>query len=322
MKRIAITGSSGYLGSGLIRYLAQAEPEAKILGLDIVPPRNRSGHDFRQLDMRRPEFAQAIKDFRPDTIVHAAFVVPPMHNERKMRDINVEGSRRVLEAAAATGVERLLVTSSATALGARADNPPVMDDNWPGRAGAEFSYAAHKVELEEMVVRFAQDHPDIVVSCVRPCIVAGPNMDNYLRHLVLEMPVIVLLDGVDSTVQLVHEDDVSAAIHHILTSGAKGFFNLAASDTFTLTQLSDLSGRPRMKAPFWLARTLAWIAWKTHFPPHEYPAGFLYFLRYPWLAASNRLVHELGFQFRYTTNETLLGMLQQVNEAKKKKAKK
>jgi len=155
MKRIAITGSSGYLGSSLIRYFAAHEPEVKILGLDIVPPSDPGGHEFLQLDMCRPELATALKIFQPDTVVHMAFIVPPMHDERKMRAINLEGSHNVLEAAAAAGVERLLVTSSATALGARPDNPVPLDDFWPGRAGPEFSYAAHKVELEAMLVQFA-----------------------------------------------------------------------------------------------------------------------------------------------------------------------
>jgi nucleoside-diphosphate-sugar epimerase len=44
MKRIAITGSSGYLGSCSIRYLAQHDPEARILGLDIVAS-NRLLHE-------------------------------------------------------------------------------------------------------------------------------------------------------------------------------------------------------------------------------------------------------------------------------------
>lgn len=311
MKRIAITGSSGYLGAGLIRYLAAKEPQAKVLGVDIVPPRDPSGHDFLRLDVGDPDFAAALKEFRPDTVVHAAFIVPPMHDEREMRRINVEGSRSVLMAAAAAGAERLLVTSSATVLGARSDNPVPMDDSWPGRAGREFAYAAHKVELEELVGRFARDCPDIAVSCLRPCIVAGPNMDNYLRRLILDMPIIVLLDGVDSTIQLVHEDDVSEAIHRILVHRGTGVYNLAAPDTISLVDLSALSGRPRMKAPFWLGRLLAWIAWKAHFPPHEYPPGFLQFLRYPWLVASNRLTQELGFTFQHSTRETLLGMLEQ-----------
>jgi UDP-glucose 4-epimerase len=315
MKRIAITGSSGYMGSSLIRYFAAHEPDVKILGLDVTPPRDAAGYEFLQLDMCRPELTDAMKIFRPDTVVHMGFVVPPMHDEKKMHAINVGGSRNVLEAAVAAGAEQLLVTSSATALGAWPDNPVPMDDSWPGRAGPQFSYAAHKVELEAMLVRFAEEHPRITVSCVRPCIVGGPNMDNYLRHLLFEMPIIVLLDRVDSATQLVHEDDVSAAIRLILVRRGTGTYNLAPPDVLLLSEMAELTGRRRMSAPFWLGRLLAWAAWKTHFPPHKYPPGFLYFLRYPWIAASNRLVGELGFQFQYSSRETFMQMLDQMNDA-------
>jgi UDP-glucose 4-epimerase len=310
MKRIAITGSSGYLGECLIRHLATHEPDAAILGIDVVPPKKAFRGEFLDMDVRSQELSAAVELFRPDTLVHLAFVVPPMHDERTMREINVVGSRNVFEAAASAGVERLLVASSATVFGARADNPVPIDENWPGRADDSFRYAANKVELESMLVGFAPKYPAMAVSCLRPCIVAGPNMDNYLRRLLLEMPLIVLLDRVDSAIQLVHEDDVSDAILRILRAGGRGAYNIAAPDAVLLSEMAEWTGRPKMSAPFWLAKSLAAVAWKLRFPPHEYPAAFLNFVRFPWIVSSNRLVAELGFKFSRTSRETLLEMVQ------------
>jgi UDP-glucose 4-epimerase len=316
MKRIAITGSSGYLGSCLIRYLARREPGIRILGLDVVSPADAAGHEYVRLDIGSRELAPALQGFQPDTVVHMGFVVRPMHNEREMRRINVEGSRNVLAATAAAGAERLLVTSSSTVFGARPDNPVPLDDAWPGRAGGAFRYAADKVELEAMLAAFAGEHREIRVSCVRPCVVGGPHMDNYLRRHLFRMPVILLLDGVDSALQLVHEDDVSAAIYEILAQGGSGSYNLAAADTFRLSELAELTGRRWLRAPFWLGRVLAWLAWTTRFPPHEYPPSFLDYVRYPWIAAPNRLTRELGFRFRYSTQETLRMMIDQERSRK------
>ena len=212
-----------------------------------MPPKDPGRHEFVKVDMCSPEFAATLKSFQPDSVVHMAFVVPPMHNQRKMRAINVEGSRKVLEATVLAGAERLLVTSSATVLGARPDNPVPLDDSWPGRAGPQFSYAAHKVELEAMLAQFAQEHPRIAVSCVRPCIVGGPHMDNYLRRLLFGMPIIVLLDGVDSAIQLVHEDDVSAAIREVLVRQATGTYNLAPPDAVLFSEMAELTGRRRIE---------------------------------------------------------------------------
>ena len=63
MKRIAITGSSGYLGSGLIRYFAASEPDVKILGLDIVPPHDPGATSSAELDMCHPEFRGGAEEF-------------------------------------------------------------------------------------------------------------------------------------------------------------------------------------------------------------------------------------------------------------------
>lgn len=315
MKRLAITGSSGYLGSCFIQYLAQRHPGLSILGLDIVPPKEQEHHEFRLLDMCSDELAPTLQAFRPDTVVHMGFVVPPMHDERKMRSINVEGSRNVLNAAAGAGVERLLVTSSATVFGARPDNPVPLNDDWQGRAGPQFRYAADKVELEAMLDAFARSHPQIAVSWVRPCIVGGPHMDNYLQRHIFGMPIILLLGGVDSKIQLVHEDDVSAAVYEVLVNRGTGAYNLAPPDAVSLSEIARLTGRRFFPAPFWSGWFLAWLAWTTRFPLHEYPPAFLYFVRYPWIVAPNRLTSELGFRFRYSSRATLEQMVQEKRPA-------
>lgn len=309
MQRIVITGSSGYLGGCLRRYLREKYPAAALLGIDIVPPRDPEGHDFLQLDMGDASLTQRLQDFAPDTIVHHGFVVPPMHNEQKMRQINVAGSENVMAAAAACRVKRLCIASSATAFGAWPDNPVPLDDRDPVRARTEFSYAHHKADLERAVAEFAAKHPEIAVSWIRPCIVAGPNMRNYLQRLLFSSPILAALDGVDSPLQLVHEDDVSAATHEILVRGATGPFNLAPDDTITQGEVATATKRWLLKLPFGVAKALTWLAWWSYFPLHEYPPGFLYFVRYPWVAAPHRLTRELGYQFQYSSRATLDVML-------------
>ena len=305
MRRIAITGSSGYVGGCLLRHLREHYPDADILGLDIVDPSNPAAHEFLKLDMRDAAFADALRKFAPDTLIHMAFVVPPMHNEVRMHDINLRGSRNVLAAAADIRPKRLMICSSATALGARPDNPVPMDDRLPIRADIGFRYAADKVELETITASYAAAHPDTCVSWVRPCVVAGPNCDNYLSRLLLECPIVAKLDGADTPLQLVHEDDVSAACRMILERGATGPFNICPVDALPLSVIAERTRRRQMSLNFRLAKFLAGLGWWSYFPLHEYPPNFLDFVRYPWVAAPNRLRDELGFAFQYTTDSTL-----------------
>jgi len=305
IRRLAITGSSGYLGGRLIEYVRRRNPTTRILGLDIREPGHVAPDEFIRANILRDDVGVALRAFAPDTIVHGAFVFEPMRDVRQMRRINVEGAKNVLQIAAAVQPRRLLLVSSATAYGAWPDNPVPMDENQPLRARPELQYAADKSEIEQLLAQFAQQHRGIAVSTVRPAIIGGPNMDNYLSRFIFGMPFIGLLDNCDPPVQFVHEDDVVAAIFEILVHDGRGPYNVAPPDHVGLSELARRTNRRTWRLPFTLAYAAAWLAWKLRLPFHEWPPGLLYFVREPWVVAPTRLQQELGFQFRYSSIETL-----------------
>ncbi len=74
----------------------------------------------------------------PDVLMHLAFILNPINDERLMYDIDVNGTHNVLEAAAEAGVGQVLVTSSRIAYGAFPDNPVPITEDWPVRGVAAF----------------------------------------------------------------------------------------------------------------------------------------------------------------------------------------
>ena len=64
-------------------------------------------------------------------------------------------------------------------------------------------------ELEKLLGEFADRHPQMAVSWIRPCLIYGPAVDNYLSRMLLQYPLVVLPDGCDVPQQYVHEDDVA-----------------------------------------------------------------------------------------------------------------
>lgn len=306
MKRLAITGSSGYLGSKLVEHYRGRHPNIETLGIDIVPPPSESAtpHEFVELDICDPEFGEVLRSFAPDAVIHSAFVVAPMRNERKMRKINVEGCKNVLAAIEKCEVSHFMFVSSTTAFGALPDNPIPLDESKPVRASA-FRYALDKVEDEKIVAEFAEHNPDMVVSCVRPSIIGGPGMSNYLYRFIFGLPFMVLLDDYDTPLQFVHEDDVVAAIDQILEANARGAFNIAPPSSSPLSEIAEISGRRWFSLPGWMARFVHGVFWNLRLPFHESPVDFLHYARWPWVAAPDRLENELGFRFRYTSNETV-----------------
>ena len=97
-----------------------------------------------------------------------------------MYDIDVNGTQAVLQAAADAGVKQVIQTSSATAYGAFPDNPKPIAEDWPVRGAPDFSYAKHKADSDRIAQLWALENPDAVMTIVRPSIVFGPSVDNYI----------------------------------------------------------------------------------------------------------------------------------------------
>jgi UDP-glucose 4-epimerase len=313
MRSIAITGSSGYYGRRLIAYARSQDPEVRILGLDVTEPRDNPPDEFARIDVRDPALREAITAFAPDTLVHLAFVVNPIRDDRKMHEINVGGTRNVFEAVTAAKPRRFLMASSASVFGAWPDNPVPMDESWPIRARPEYRYAVDKTDLERQIAQFAQAHPDVAVSWVRPATIYGPGVNNFLSRLLLNLPLVSLPDGNDTPLQFVHEDDVAAATWLILRENARGAFNLGPPDWVSTSEMAREAGRRTIRIPFWMLYSITTMWWGLRLPIFDFPPAIHYYLRYPWVVAPNRLVRELGFTFKYSSIETLRELLRAHN---------
>ena len=82
------------------------------------------------------------------------------------------------------------------------------------------------------------------MTIVRPTIVFGPNVDNYIVRFWTEpAPFVVLPDGHDADWQYVHEDDVVDAMSRLLTERRGGIFNLTADGTVKLSEAAPIAGR-------------------------------------------------------------------------------
>ena len=104
-----------------------------------------------------------------------------------MYDIDVNGTQNVLEAASAAGVQHLLVTSCTTAYGAFPDNPVPIAEEQPVRGVAAYEYARDKTESTGSA-SCGRAPPERTMTIVRPSIVFGPNVDNYIVRFWTKAP--------------------------------------------------------------------------------------------------------------------------------------
>ena len=262
--RYVITGGSGYIGSRLVDLLERRDDTEKIVICDLAPPKGyRPRTEFERVDVRDREAVRSVLDrVRPDVLVHLAFILNPSHDEQFMYDVDVNGTHNVLEAAGQAGTRQVLVTTSGVAYGAFPDNPVPLTEDDPVRGVAAFSYARDKTESDRICQLWAAKHPERVMTIVRPCIVFGPNVDNYLVRLWTKQPFAIDAGTIENDVQFVHEDDVVEGITALLLGRHAGAFNVAGDGLMTGRECAELIGTPIRRMPLRLYRALGRVMWK------------------------------------------------------------
>ncbi len=113
MTVIAITGANGYVGSAITR--AAAARGHEVISL-VRSPASTSASASRRYDLSTPLSGGLLDGV--DTLIHGAYDL----NATRARDIarvNVEGTRRLVEACAAAGVRFILISSMSAYAGTR-----------------------------------------------------------------------------------------------------------------------------------------------------------------------------------------------------------
>ncbi len=301
---VAITGVAGHLGRRLLSLLDDDAAVDRVVGIDVTEPASGSLKlEFHQMDVCDARLAKTLPGV--DTLVHLAFV-DPMRDEERMRRTNVDGTRNVLEAAGATGVSKIVHSSSATVYGAHSDNDFPLRETSPLRADSDFSYAWHKLEAERMVEAFLQDHPDVGVTILRPAVVFGPEVKNFISRM-LEAPRITTVKGYEPPMQFAHHSDVASALHLAVSDDLPGAYNVAPDGWLTADRLLELSGKKRVELPEAVAFTLAERLWRLGVT--EAPPGELNYVMHPWVVDNTKL-KAAGWRPLHTNSDALAETLE------------
>jgi nucleoside-diphosphate-sugar epimerase len=300
---VAVTGIAGFLGQRLLARL-DAEPGVdRIVGLDVREPLRRTPRlEHHRVDIARQDLKPLLEGV--DVVVHLAAVVDPIADDTLMARVNVEGSRRVLDAAAAMGVRKVVRVSTAAGYGAWATNPVPLTEDAPLRPNAGFWPAVQAAEVERLLQEWQQIHPQVVVTTLRAAPVLGAGATHLWARLLTGPGRLRVRGDGAPPVQVVHVDDVASALALVVTEDRPGAFNVSADGWLAAEAAAALL--PRAKVPPLpadvLRRALArtWSSGVGDLPPSVVP-----YLVHPWVVASDRL-EALGWAPAHTNEETLL----------------
>jgi dihydroflavonol-4-reductase len=267
-----VTGGTGFIGSAVVRHLAAGGHRVRVLA--------RGGSDRRLLadlpvEIVEGDLTDAVSLRRSSHgcgwLFHvAAFYSLWARDRRLFYDINVEGTRRILQAAAEAGASRVVYTSTVGALGIPKNGSAGTEETPVSLADMVGDYKRSKFLAEEVARDFARQGLPVVI--VNPSAPVGPR---DIKPTPTGQMIVDFLRGrmwayLETGLNLVDVEDVAAG--HLLAAerGKVGERYILGGRNLTLREIFEILARvtgirpPRLKVTpgliLPLARVSEWVA--------------------------------------------------------------
>ncbi len=300
---VLVTGAAGFIGRSLIAELARSGTNSEIVALDmreVVAQDRLANVTYLTGDIRDPALKAIFQKHRPQTVVHLASVVAVGGDPQRDWEIDVLGTKNVLQCCVDAGVDHLIVTSSGAAYGYYADNPVPLHEDDPLRGNADFPYARNKREVEEMLVEWHDLYPHLEQTVFRPCTVLGPTTNNQITAM-FERPVVLGLSGTSTPFSLIADSDVVDALVQAVRRPKPGTYNLAGDGVLSLREIAELNRKLYVAIPPGPLKFLLWLLKSLRVT--KLGPGAVKFVQYRPVLANDKLKSEFGFTPHYDARE-------------------
>lgn len=294
---ILITGAGGYIGRQLGERLAQTH---NVIGVDL---RAVSDLPFpvHAMDIRDAAIGNLMKQQGITHVVHLAAVLEDSGNRARDYDIDVNGTRNVLEACVAAGVQHITVSSSGAAYGYYADNPDWLRESDALRGNPEFAYADHKRQVEVLLAEYRDRVPALEQLVLRVGTVLGAQTDNLITRL-FQRKRLLSVRGSASPFVFIWDQDLVSIIEQGVSSSRAGIYNVAGDGALSVYELACMLGKSVLSLPAWLLKVVLAIGHALRLT--RYGPAQVNFLRYRPVLLNEKLKIEFGYQPNKSSRET------------------
>lgn len=246
MTRVLVTGGSGFIGSHLVEHF-QGRTHVRVLdNLRTGRRENLAGLDAEFIEgsiLDRDAVRAAVRGV--DVVFHLAAMVSveeSMQRPVECAALNVTGYLHILEEAAAAGVRKVVLSSSAAVYG---DDPTVpKTESMP--PAPRSPYAQTKLDGEFYGAMFTETR-GLEVASLRFFNVFGPRQDPaspyagalavFLRQALAHEPITIHGDG-EQTRDFIHVRDIVAAnVFAATTPGLTGVYNVGYGGRTTVNEI-------------------------------------------------------------------------------------
>ncbi|MEU9415482.1 SDR family oxidoreductase [Streptomyces sp. NPDC048272] len=301
---IAVTGAASGVGAALVARLVESDEVKQVVAID-----ERRGDcaaaQWHVLDVRDPAIAEKLRG--ADVVVHLALDLDLETDPAARTAYNVRGTQTVLTAAAAAGVHRVVLCTSAMVYGALPDNDIPLTEDSELRATAEATGVGDLLEIERLGRRAPRAHPGLNVTVVRPAVLVGGTDTALTRYF--ESPRLLVVAGSRPTWQFCHVEDLVSALEYAALEKVEGELAVGCEGWLEQEEVEELSGIRRMELPSAVALGAAARLHRIGLTPS--PAGDLAYTMHPWVVSVSGL-HAAGWRSRWTNEEVLAELLQEV----------
>jgi UDP-glucose 4-epimerase len=313
--KVVVTGATGNAGTSTVKALSESEEIDEVIGLarrrpTWAPPKT----SWVEADILEADLGAIFEGV--DAVIHLAWAIQPSRDAVTLERINVEGSRRVFEAVATTGVPRLVHASSVGAY-SRGPKDREVDESWPTEGTQTSFYSRHKVAVERELDRFEADNPETRVVRLRPALIFKDEAATEIRRLfvgpfhpnfLLRRGLLPALPRVDRLrFQAVHSEDVGQAYLRAVLADVDGAFNIAAEPPLSPEEMAERIGVRSFPVPARVVRRLADLSWRMRLQPT--PPGWLDMALNVPLMSAGRAREELGWEPRHNAIDALEELL-------------
>jgi nucleoside-diphosphate-sugar epimerase len=301
---VAVTGAARGLGQALVSRLATSDRIGRVIAIDDHRG-EATGVTWRVVDVRDPVLAGRLAGV--DVVVHTDLDLSPGSDHKARRAFNVRGAQTVLTAAAAGGVGRVILVTSAMVYGARPGNPVPLPEDAPLGADQDGSVVGDLLEIEQLAERSARAHLGMAVTVVRPAALVGEGVDTLItRHF--EAPRLLAVKGCVPRWQFCHIDDLVSALELAAAGTVTGAFAVGCDGWLEPEELQELTGLKRIELPAGLTFATAQRLHRAGITPA--PVNDLHFVVYPWVVDC-RALREAGWRPSYDNAAAVQVLLDQ-----------
>jgi UDP-glucose 4-epimerase len=177
--RVVVTGGAGFIGSHLVDALVERGDQVLVVD-DLSTGRQENVNpeaDFRHLDVRAREAADAIREWGPEVLCHLAAMASVSRSVREPlldADVNVVGGLHMLEAARETGARFIFASTGGALYGDATVLPtPETEPAWPVSP-----YGVAKLAFEHYLYCYRAQH-GLGYVALRYANVYGPRQDPH-----------------------------------------------------------------------------------------------------------------------------------------------